>query len=181
METTIEPSILQAALGLLTLVSAIFVVISKNPVVSAVNLMATLFLTGALYLGLGHFFIGAVQILIYAGAIAVLFVFIVMLLDLKPFALALPGRAVSFVSGVVVAVLLAAGLTAVAFRSSLDADTLVASENTLASYTDPVVVSLQFLSKYQLPFQMAGLLIFATVMGVVVLGKPKKGEKQVKV
>ena len=64
------PSTLQIILGFLTLVTAISVVIGKNPVVSAIMLMSTLFLTGGLYFGLGYFFLGAVQILIYAGAIS---------------------------------------------------------------------------------------------------------------
>jgi NADH-quinone oxidoreductase subunit J len=178
MESVGSPNVVQIVLGFLTLVTALSVVLSKNPVVSAVNLMATLFLTGALYIGLGHFFMGAIQILIYAGAIAVLFVFIVMLLDLKPLSLTLPGRAVSIAGGVFVSLFLGLGLSVAAFRSSFG-NQGAAEVESLASIASPSVISLQFLSKYHLPFQVAGLLIFATVMGVVVLGKPKKQLDQV--
>src|SRR3954471_18922035 len=87
-----SPNLLQFVFGTLTLVTGLMVIFSRNPVVSAIMLMGTLFFTGGLYFGMGLYFIGAVQILIYAGAISVLFVFIVMLLDLRPAVLKIPGR-----------------------------------------------------------------------------------------
>ena len=65
-----EPSILQYLLGTLTLASALICIFGKNPVMSAMSLMATLFCTGLLYFTMTSYFIGTVQILIYAGAIA---------------------------------------------------------------------------------------------------------------
>lgn len=173
METV---SLLQIVLGILVLASAISVVASKNPIVSAMMLMSTLFLTGAMYLGLGLYFIGAVQILIYAGAIAVLFVFIVMLLDLKAFRLRIPGRTLAVVLALVPALLLGASF----IKALLPGETFMRAVTETAAgevvAADPKVISLHFLSKYMLAFQMTGLLILGAIMGAVVLGKRKASE-----
>jgi len=168
-----SPSILQIVLGFLTLVTAISVVIGKNPVVSAIMLMSTLFLTGGLYFGLGYFFLGAVQILIYAGAISVLFVFIVMLLDLKPMFLSIPGRAVTAAGAVVASGLVGVGLFLGSLGTFSQNGTSLNTETNALNATKATVISLHFLSQYQIPFQAAGLLILGAVMGAIVLGKPK--------
>ncbi len=168
-----SPSVLQIILAFLTLVTSLSVIIGKNPVVSAIMLMATLFLTGAMYFGLGHFFLGAVQILIYAGAISVLFVFIVMLLDMKPMFLNIPGRAVSVVGAWIAALTVGAGLFLASLATFTQNGVQALGESTAADSTAPATISLHFLSQYQIPFQVAGLLILGAVMGAIVLGKPK--------
>lgn len=162
----------QIILGALTLIAALNVVLAKNPVVSAMSLMATLFMTGALYFGLGHFFIGAVQILIYAGAISVLFVFIVMLLDLKPTQVRIPG---GFAAGLIKTLgglfLGAAVLLPVIYWGI--ANNNAVSPEAIASSASASSIALRFLSKYMLPFQVTGLLIFAAVIGVILVGRPR--------
>jgi NADH-quinone oxidoreductase subunit J len=169
-----HPSATQIVLAFLTLVTAVSVVLGKNPVVSAIMLMATLFLTGGIYFGMGHFFLGAVQILIYAGAISVLFVFIVMLLDLKPLLLTIPGRSISVVGGLAAAFVVGAVLFLGSFATFSQSQNSRVAEMNLVDPTSPKVISIHFLSLYQIPFQVAGLLILGAVMGAIVLGKPKK-------
>lgn len=165
-------SALQLLTGILVLGSALSVVMSKNPIVSAIMLMSTLFLTGAMYFGLGLYFIGAVQILIYAGAIAVIFVFIVMLLDLKTLSVAIPGRRIVGALGFLVAALALFSLCASLLTGNVFTQGAHSEGLGLLSSASPKAISLQFLSKYMLAFQATGLLIFAAVMGAVVLGKP---------
>src|ERR1700751_5278855 len=59
------------------------VIISRNLVTSALSLVVCFMALAALYVSLDAFFIGVIQILVYAGAVMVLFLFIIMLLDLK--------------------------------------------------------------------------------------------------
>jgi NADH-quinone oxidoreductase subunit J len=169
-----SPSILQIILGTLTLIAALNVVLAKNPVVSAMSLMATLFLTGALYFGLGHYFIGAAQILIYAGAISVLFVFIIMLLDLKPSKVRIPGTAAKAMLAGVGGVILLAGLLVPVLMSN---GTFGASEG-IAGSDSAEAISLRFVSKYMLPFQLTGLLIFAAVMGAIIIARRHQAPKE---
>jgi len=162
------PSILQWVLVTLTTATALVVVMVRNPVVAAMSLMATLFLTGALYFGLGSFFIGAVQILIYAGAISVLFVFVVMLLDLRPFPVKVPGTGLRTILAVVAAV-----VTLLSLANAILPGLLSPSHPEIEAAAAKSI-ALRFLSKYMFPFQVTGLLLLSAVVGVVVLARPVK-------
>src|SRR4026209_929614 len=59
------------------------VVINRNPIASALSLVLSFMGLSALFISLDAFFIGIIQILVYAGAVMVLFLFIIMLLDLR--------------------------------------------------------------------------------------------------
>src|SRR5882672_1137481 len=67
----------------LTLVFAVAVVANRNPVASALCLVVSFLGLAALFVGLDAYFIAVIQVLVYAGAVMVLFLFIIMLLDLK--------------------------------------------------------------------------------------------------
>src|SRR5215210_8327447 len=69
--------------ALLMLVFGASVVVNRNPVASALSLVLSFLCLAALFVGLDAFFIGVIQVLVYAGAVMVLFLFIIMLLDLK--------------------------------------------------------------------------------------------------
>ncbi len=71
------------ASGIITLMSGLMVVLSSNAIYSAIGLLFSLFGLSAMYLLWGSAFLSVIQILIYAGAIVVLFVFVVMLLDMS--------------------------------------------------------------------------------------------------
>lgn len=171
----IEPSFLQYLLGVITLACAVMTVAGKNPVVSSMSLMGTLFSTGLLYFTLTSYFIGTVQILIYAGAVSVLFIFIIMLLDLKPRNFKVPGRGITYVLSTLVALgLLVAVLSAVlpemGSMGTVNAS-LFQNEEMKGLALEPQAIALRLLSKYMLPFQVTALLLLAAIMGVVVLGK----------
>ncbi len=70
--------------GGLTVATALGVVLFKNPITSAFSLIVSFFGIAALYAMLNAHFLAAIQILVYAGAIMVLFIFVIMLLNLQP-------------------------------------------------------------------------------------------------
>src|SRR3954462_6483047 len=67
----------------LTVICGAFVIINKNPINSAMCLVLSIASMGGLFVLLHAFFLAAVQVLVYAGAVMVLFLFVIMLLDLK--------------------------------------------------------------------------------------------------
>src|SRR5215218_4229417 len=71
------------AFALLMLVFATSVVLNRNPVASALSLVVSFLGLAALFVSLDAFFIGVIQVLVYAGAVMVLFLFIIMLLDVR--------------------------------------------------------------------------------------------------
>ncbi|MEO5666517.1 MAG: NADH-quinone oxidoreductase subunit J [Bdellovibrionota bacterium] len=167
-----SPTILQWILGAITLATGLLVVLGRNPIVNAISLMATLFTTGLLYFSLGAHFVGVVQILIYAGAISVLIVFIVMLLDLRPAHVRVPGRSPTYVIGTICSIVffVAAILSVLPILKNLGAIPSLGDVGESLGQA-PEEISMQLLSKYMIPFQATALLLLAAVMGVVVLGK----------
>src|SRR4051794_27381685 len=77
------PDILFYVFATLALACGILVIISRNPVTSAMFLVLTIASLAGLFTLLNAFFLAAIQILVYAGAVMVLFLFVIMLLDLK--------------------------------------------------------------------------------------------------
>src|SRR5258706_8872786 len=69
--------------ALLTLIFGAAVVINRNPVASALSLVVSFLGLAALFMSLDAYFIGIIQVLVYGGAVMVLFLFIIMLLDLR--------------------------------------------------------------------------------------------------
>lgn len=69
--------------ALLALVSAVCVVASRNPVTSAMSMAICFAMVAAVFFGMGAQFLGIVQVIVYAGAILVLFLFVIMMLDIK--------------------------------------------------------------------------------------------------
>src|SRR5216117_3017429 len=69
--------------ALMTLIFGAAVVVNRNPVASALSLVVSFVGLAALFMTLDAFFIGIIQVLVYAGAVMVLFLFIIMLLDLR--------------------------------------------------------------------------------------------------
>src|SRR5688572_19672098 len=88
----------------ITLLFGIGVVVCRNPVASALSLVMSFVGLAALFLGLDAYFIAVIQILVYAGAVMVLFLFIIMLLDIKAEALK-KVNAPAVVGGVALAVI----------------------------------------------------------------------------
>jgi len=137
---------------------------SRNPVTSAMFLVLTIVWLAGLFVLLHAFFLGAVQILIYAGAVMVLFLFVIMLLDLrdeerrrfKPLGL-LGGGAVA----VALAVLLRA-----AIHEGVPSEPAAAG---LEGATEPLGRLL--FTRYLLPFEVVSVLLLVAMVGVVLLSK----------
>src|SRR6187455_155136 len=69
--------------AVLTVIFGVAVVLNRNPIASALSLVISFLGLSALFMSLDAFFIGIIQVLVYAGAVMVLFLFIIMLLDLR--------------------------------------------------------------------------------------------------
>lgn len=156
----------------LTLVFGVGVVANRNPVASALCLVVSFLGLASLFVGLDAYFIAVVQVLVYAGAVMVLFLFIIMLLDLKieeRRKLNIP----AYVGGSLVAVAFVAQLWHVlehfgAGHSPMPAIWPPAGQ---ASVDDIHNVGTTLFAIDNLPFQVIGALILVATIGVVVLSK----------
>ena len=165
------PMIVFIVCGVLAVLGAIGLILAREPVHSALALVLVMIALAVLYLLLGAAFIAAIQILVYAGAIMVLFVFVIMLLNAGVEVRTNLSRLARFV-GVPLAIVFLAEITYSLFRE-YGARTALASGGAVAG---PVPVSTEELSmklftEFVLPFELTSILILIAVLGALVLAK----------
>ena len=144
------------------------VVLNRNPVASALSLVVSFLALAALYVSLDAYFIGVIQILVYAGAVMVLFLFIIMLLDLK----AESHRRVNFPAvcgGFVVIILFIKVLSDVCYGfAGGNAKFPPISQGPQG---DVWHVGMVLFQQYNVPLQVVGTLILVATIGIVILSK----------
>lgn len=161
--------------GTIAIASACAFVTRKSPVAAALWLVNVLFSLSALYVLLDAQFIGAVQILVYAGAIMVVFLFVIMLLNLgHPDQLtdtrgAVPGLAAGALAILVLAALLIRLPHPEPLESARLAPTALADSAAQGGAVLPLVRPL--FSEYLLAFEVTSVVLLAAVIGAVVLGR----------
>ena len=162
-------------LSVFTLACALGVVLSRNAVNGAMCLLLCLAGIAGLFVQLHAYLLAFILILVYAGAVVALFLFIIMLLDMQGGQSWRP-RAASVVAGAAAAALLMTGLDLLAVRGRLGGGPpvghLVGSSLKLYSY--------QLFTTYLLPVQIVGFLLLAAMLGVIVLSRRYAGSEDAK-
>jgi len=151
--------------ALMMLVFGIAVVVNRNPVASALSLVVSFLGLAALFMSLDAYFIGIIQVLVYAGAVMVLFLFIIMLLGLR-------AEARHWLAS--------AGATAVALALALQIFYVVGHFKSAGQTFPPLArpttddvrnIGALLFSNYNLPFQIIGVLVLVATIGVVLLSR----------
>jgi NADH-quinone oxidoreductase subunit J len=162
-----------------TTVAALGVVLAKNPIASILSLLAAFFGLATIYLLAGFQFIAAAQILVYAGAIMVLFLFVIMLLNLgdertlHPLELSIfRGRGLAMVLVVAVGLFMVA-VVAITKQGVRPVGTAMPEHG----FDDVHLLADAMFSRYLLPFEAVSLLLLATAVAVVVLAKRDRGPR----
>ncbi len=158
--------------GGVSLIGAISVISFRHPIYSALALIVTFFAQAGLFVLLGAHFVAAVQVIVYAGAIMVLFLFVIMLLNLGTLSLkgALSGKLKGF--AIILGILLAIEGIYIAVTTLDNSNTAVATSEVAAdsSYSITQIGELLF-RDYLLPFEVTSLILLAALIGVIVLVK----------
>jgi NADH-quinone oxidoreductase subunit J len=154
--------------ALLTVIFGAAVVLARNPVASALCLVVSFLGLSALYISLNAFFVGIIQVLVYAGAVMVLFLFIVMLLDIR----AEERRPINWLAavggtGVAVVLLVQVCVVIARFQPARRAFPPLAGPTT----DDVWSIGRLLFSNYNLPFQVIGVLVLVATIGVVLLSR----------
>lgn len=149
--------------------AALAVVFNRNPVASALCLAGTFVFLAGIFITLEAFFLAAVQVIVYAGAVMVLFLFIIMLLDIKAEA----KRPVPF--GKIALVLLLSLVFAFFFDKVLSdiptGQTLLQWSNSGAPKQDAKEIGMVLFTKYTLVFGATAVLLLVSTIGVILLSK----------
>ena len=156
-------------LAVLAIAAALGMLIARNPVTSALWLILNLFCIAGLYLTLNAAFIAVIQVLVYAGAIMVLFLFVIMLLNLA----ALPRleeidwkRGLAFVVGMAV---LAQLVYIVALGLNALPQPITGEEAAVTG--SAAFIGIALITEYMLPFEVIGVLLLVATIGAVLLAQ----------
>jgi len=188
------PSYLFWLFSTVMLVGGGAVIAFRNPVSSALSVVTCFIGLAGLFVGLSAFFVGVIQILVYTGAVMVLFIFIIMLLDLKT-GTKRAKPAAPIVAGLSLAMAFVAQLVIVLSRSAdtaapaLDPGTLAQASSELVaagtiaatgkiatalnagSLPDVHLIGRALFTDYNLPLQILGVLLLVATVGAVTLSK----------
>ena len=152
--------------GVIAVASALAFVTRKSPIAAALWLVNVMFCLAALYVMLDAHFVGAIQILVYAGAIMVVFLFVVMLLNLGHAQGAGDFRSrPTRLAGLLVGLVLAAETVAMLRTPLPELPVLDVPENAVA----PVAQAL--FTDYLLAFEITSVLLLVAIIGAVALAK----------
>ena len=157
----------------LAIASAVLCITRRSPVASALWLASTLFQIAGLFVLLGALFLGAVQVLVYVGAIMVLFLFVIMLLNLGRQVATdirgLRGKVLATVLGLVlIGELLALRSVALPAAITLPAGEV---ERRVAEQGALQALALPLFHQYVVAFEVTSVMLLAAIVGAVVLAK----------
>ncbi len=162
-------------LAAISVLSAMLVVANRNPVRSALFLVVNFFVLAMFYLTLSAQFIAGVQVIVYAGAIMVLFLFTIMLLNLgAPSALREPGGMQTPVALLLAVIFLGALTGAGAISAGLQASSTTPEFIAKGGTVETIGVHLFTASEpWLFPFEVTSVLLLVGVVGAIVLAKRK--------
>jgi len=153
----------------IAIVTSVGVIWARNPLHSALSLIAAFFALSAIYVLLEAHLLAAIQVLVYAGAVMVLFIFVIMLLNLKDEELgtAKP-TAMKIAGGIAVGL----GGAAISFFVLRSPGTVLKLEHTEGFGTVEAVGRVMY-GTYVLPFEVTSLLLLVAIVAAVVIAKAK--------
>lgn len=152
----------------LMLAAALMVVFNRQPTYSVLSLLVVMFCLSCLFVLLGAYFMAALQILLYAGAVLVLFLFVIMLLNLEPEAIKRMRASTLRLTGAGAAVWLFV-LFFHATRESRSVSLAVIPPKSTVESIGELLFSPE--SRYVLPFELTSFIILAAIIGAVTLAK----------
>ena len=169
--------ILFLVLAVVAIATALGMLLSRNAVYSALFLVLNFATVAVFYVLLSAPFIAMAQITVYAGAIMVLFLFVIMLLGAEELA---PGRALPWQRPLAVALALILTLEAgyvALFRARPDA--VVAAPDDFVNTTESLrQMAMSLFNEYLFPFEVTSILLLVAMVGAIVLTKQEKGAQK---
>jgi len=193
------PPLLFYLFVLITLGFGLNVVIARNPVTSALSLAVSFVGLAALFISLDAYFIGTLQVLVYAGAVMVLFLFIIMLMDIKSESSEAKPNIAAIAAGVAVAAILAVQVATISSQLNISSHSpdkeaalqldkaaalweakgkenlpTISRDLRAGELPDAKLMGETLFSKYAFHLQVVGLLLLVSTVGVVTLSKRDK-------
>jgi len=157
--------------GVVAVLAAFLMITSWNPVAAVLNMILVMFCLAGLFVLLNAHFIAAIQVLVYAGAIMVLFLFIIMLLNMRGNEPIWKSRDRNVVLSFI-GFLLAVGAF-IKLYGTLKASGLHQTMKVSEDFGTTELVGKVLFTDYLLPFEIASILLLVAIVGAVILAKIK--------
>lgn len=156
-----------------TMTSAVLVIFARNPVHSVLWLILAFFNAAGLMLLVGAEFIAMLLVIVYVGAVAVLFLFVVMMLDID-FTQLRSGFNRNLPFGLLIAIVLLAEI--VIATSAYNAGSALAGAPVAQPVQNIEALGAELYSRYLLPFELAGFILLVAMIGAIVLTHRSRGD-----
>lgn len=156
-------------MAIVTLGAALGMIMSRNPVYAAMNLVLSFFGIASIYVLLAAELIAAMQIIVYAGAIMVLFVFVIMLLNLNEEELERP----RLTPGTVLGAGAALGFWMISFMIFSDLPSQVMPTDLPEGFGQVASVGRLIFGQFVLPFESTSVLLLGAIVGAIVVAKAR--------
>jgi NADH-quinone oxidoreductase subunit J len=160
----------------LALFASIMMITRKNPVMSAVFLILNFFSLAGLYLLLNAQFIAVVEIIVYAGAIMILFLFVLMLLNQRSDEKLLADKKPLKIFAVIISAIVLFQLSYIIFFAHPSGALTPELQKSVQSGTIETIGK-ELYTNYVLPFEAAGFLLLSAAIGALILAKKKTGQQ----
>ena len=164
------PDLLFYLFATLSVGGGLLMVLSRHPVSAALFMIVSLVGVASLFVLLDAFFLAILQVLVYAGAVMVLFLFIIMLLDVRESAAKKPSL-YTWVASVIGLAILIVGIVSIVFADSIKTNAAAIPEPSGASLKP---FGYELFTTYLLPMQVTGFLLLIAMIGVIALSKKLK-------
>ncbi|MFY0525726.1 NADH-quinone oxidoreductase subunit J [Archangium gephyra] len=165
--------VLFGAFALLTLLSAGLVIFAKSPISSAMSLVATFFFLAGIYVLLWAHTVAVLQVLVYAGAIMVLFLFVIMLLNLGEVTSTGPRLTLARIAGGGAAAGLLVVLVVAIWRMPPPTTTFTGAQAVASGFGTLPAIGQVIYTQWLLPFEAVSLLLLVAMVGAVVVAKSR--------
>ena len=160
-------------LSFLAILSALMVVFSKNPVYSVLYLIITFFTIAGHYVLMNAQFLAVVHVIVYAGAIMVLFLYVIMLLNLNKESEPHKSNILKFAAAI------CAGLLLIILVGSLKGAETFHPQATTSNIGMVKNLGDVMFKQFLLPFEITSILLLAAMVGAVMLGKSEKANENI--
>lgn len=158
-------------ISLVAIISAIMVISCKNPINSALSLILTFFCLATYYVMLDAPFMAAVQVMVYAGAIMVLIVFTIMLLNIRVNATQKHAHKVAL--GCIIGFATLVNTAFIVFKSRAAIPSGPYTPEVLKQVGHTQLIGKEMFTTFLLPFEITSILLLVAIVGAVVLAKKK--------
>ena len=163
------PTIIFFVLAGMCVIGALSLIFQRHPIHSALSLIVVMVALAGLYLLMGAEFVAAVQIIVYGGAIMVLFVFVIMLLNAGVEERTNLSKMAGF-AGIPLAIALTGFLAAAVSRSAYASQ----GSQVAGAVASTKTLSMLLFQDFVYPFELTSFLILVAILGAIVLAQPEK-------